>query len=177
LAYSIGVAVETYIFELNKSKPSLKQRAVLVLLMASVYFLVMLATNFFWLSHYGEQESAHRIILKVTFISLFWGVAMAFWPPKTPNCKLLVDDQSITSVTEYPGWMKWYKISRTVSAGKVRTIREFNGRLGAPGGLIVSERLGWSMWILGGIYIPITLPEYGRLKALVRSWRVPGSPD
>lgn len=173
LAYCFGVAVETYFAELDKSKLSLKQWAGLVLLMASIYFVIELALSFFWLSHYGEQESVQRIILKVTFISLFWGVAMTFRLPKTPTCKILVDDQSITSVMEYTGWMKWYKINRTVSAGKVRTIRETRSRLGWPGGLVASERSGWGAWMRGGIYIPKTLPEYGRLKALVESWRSP----
>jgi hypothetical protein len=103
---------------------------------------------------------------------------MTFTPKKFPtNGKLLVEDQSITSVIEYTGWMKWYKIRKTVSAGKIRTIREIDSRLGAPGGLVASERSGWRAWMLGGIYIPKTLPEYKRLKALVHSWREPGPTD
>ena len=98
---------------------------------------------------------------------------MTFVQKKFPICKLHVDDQSITSIMEYTGWMKWYKTSKTVSAGKVRTIRETNGRLGGPGGLGASEQSGWGAWMRGGIYIPRTLPEYERLKALVESWRSP----
>ena len=169
--------METYVFELNKSKPSLKRRALSVLFLASVYFLVMLALNIFWLSHYEKQESVYEIALKVLFISFFWGVAMAFTPKKFPSGKLLVDGQSITSVIEYTGWMKWYRIRKIASAGKIRTIREISGRLGAPGGLAASERSGWGAWMFGGVYIPRTLPEYEQLKALVESWRAPGSTD
>jgi len=107
------------------------------------------------------------------FISLFWGLAMLFVPKKIPRGKLLVDDQSITSVIQFTGWMKWYKIRKTVSAGKVRTIREINGRLGMPGGLAASEQTGWRAWMWGGIYIPNTLPEYQQLKAIVESWKTP----
>ena len=169
--------METYVFESGKSQPSLKRQALSVLLFASVYFLVMLAFTFLWPSPYEKQESVYRIALKVVFISVFWGVAMSFVPKKIPRCKLLVDDQSIISVIEYTGWMKWYKIRKTVAAGKVRTIREINGRLGMPGGLAASERSGLGTWMLGGIYIPKNLPEYEQLRALVESWRAPGSAD
>jgi hypothetical protein len=145
--------------------------------MAAVYFLILLAWTYLWPSPYEARESLYRIALKVAFISLFWGVGMTFLPKTIPNCKLLVDAQSITGVIEYTGWMKWYKIRKTVSAGKVRTIREINGKLGAPGGLAASERSGWGAWMLGGIYIPKTLPEYERLRALVESWKALGSAD
>jgi hypothetical protein len=169
--------VETYVLESNKSKFTLKQRVLSVLFMASMYFLVMLAWTYLWPSPYEARESLYRIALKVAIISIFWGVGMTFWPKKVPNCKLLADEQSITTVMEYSGWMKWYKIQKTVSAGKIRTIREINGRFGAPGGLAASEQTRLGAWMLGGIYIPKTLPEYERLKALVESWKDPGFAD
>jgi hypothetical protein len=171
MAYSLGVAVETYVIALSKSKLSLRQRALSVLLPASIYFFVMLALNFLWLSHYERSESVREIALRVLFISLFWGVSMAFVPMKFPQCRLLVDDQSVTSVMECTGWMKWHAVRRTVSAGKVRTIREIKGRFGGPGGLVASERTGWRAWMWGGIFVPRTLPEYEQLKALVEGWR------
>jgi hypothetical protein len=163
--------VETYILELSKSKPTLKHRALSILLMATVYFVLMLAWTYLWPSSHEMRESLYQIVLKAAFVSLLWGVTMTFWPKKIPNCKLLVEDQSITSVIEYTGWMKWYKLRKTISAGKVRTIREINGKLGVPGGLAASDRSGWGAWMWGGIYIPKTLPEYERLKALVESWK------
>lgn len=177
LAYPFGVLVETYVFELNKPKPSLKQLTLSVLIMAAVYFVLMFAWNYLWPSRYEARESLYLIALKVGLVSLFWGLGMTFWLPKSPKCKLVVDDQSITSVFEYTGWMKWYKIRKTVSAGKIRTIREINGSFGASGGLAASEQTRLGAWMWGGIYIPKTLPEYERLKALVESWEAPGSED
>ena len=158
---------------MNGSKPSLRQRVLSVLLMATVYFLFMLAWKFFWPSPYEKQESVYSIILEVAFISLFWGVGMTLFPKKIPNCKLLVDDQSISNVLQYSGWMKWYSVRKTVTAGKVRTIREIKGKLGASSGLIASEQTDWKAWMWGGIFIPKTLPEYENLKALVESWQEP----
>ena len=165
--------METYVLELNTSKRSLKRLALSVMCMAVVYFLLMLAFTYLWPSPYEKHESVYLIAMKTAFISLLWGLGMTFLQPKLPDGRLLVDDQSITSVTEYTGWMKWYKIRRTVSAGKVRTIREIRSRLGGPGGLAASERTRLGAWIWGGIYIPNTLPEYQQLKALVESWKTP----
>jgi hypothetical protein len=169
--------VETYVLELNTPKRSLKHLALSVICMAVVYFLLMLAFTYLWPSPYEKHESVYLIAMKTAFISLLWGLGMTFLQPKLPDGRLLVDDQSITSVTEYTGWMKWYKIRRTVSAGKVRTIREIRSRLGGPGGLAASERTRLGAWMWGGIYIPNTLPEYQQLKALVESWKAPGFAD
>jgi hypothetical protein len=175
LVYSLGVAVETYVLETNKSRPTLKQRSLSVLFMASAYFVAMFAWTFFWPTPFEAREGLSWMALKAAFIGLFWGVGMTFWSERLPNRKLIVEDESITNVVEYTGWMKWYKIRRTVSAGKVRTIREIKPRLGMPGGLAASERTGFGAWMWGGIYIPKTLPEYEQLKALVESWRTPGT--
>jgi hypothetical protein len=169
------VAVETYVLELGKSKAPLKSQALSVLCFAVVYFSVMLAFNHFWPSPYGAQESVYRIAFKVVFISLFWGVAMSVVQRKIPSGKLVVNDQSMSFSMEYPEWWKWRKFHKTVSAGKVRSIRETNGRFGGPGGLVASERTGFSAWMYGGIFIPQTLPQYERLKTLVESWRAPGT--
>jgi hypothetical protein len=177
LAYSVGVAVETYVLEARKSKPSLKERALSILLFASMYFLIMLALNFFWFSPHVDQESVSRIALRVVFISVFWGVTMPFMPKTIPRCNLLVEDNSITSVIEYTGWMKWYKTRRTVSARNVHTMIEVVGKDGAPVGLSASDRTGWGARMWGGIYIPRALPEYEQLKALVESWKAPESAD
>lgn len=165
--------METDVLELGKSKASLKSWALSVLCFAVVYFFVMLAFNHFWLSPYGEQESVYWIAFKIVFISLCWGVAMSFVPRKIPSGKLVVNDQSMSFTMEYPEWWKWRKFRNTVSAGKVRSIRETSGRFGGPGGLVASERTGFSAWMYGGIFIPRTVSEYERLKALVESWVAP----
>jgi hypothetical protein len=163
--------VETYVVRLNTWKPTLKQRALSVLLLSSMYFALMFAWKFFWPSPYERREGLYGVALEVAIVSLIWGMGMAFWPKKISTCKLLVDERSITSVIEYTGWMKWLVLRKTVSAGKVRIIREVKGRLGAPGGFAVSERSEWGARMWGRVFIPKTLPEYEELKALVESWR------
>ena len=163
--------METYVFESSKSQVSLKRQALSALLFAVVYFFLMLAFNHFWPSPYEKQESVYRIALKVVFISLFWGLAMSFVPKKIPSARLLVYDQSMSFSIEYPKWWKGRKSQKTVSAGKVRTIRETNGGFGGLGGLVASERTGFAAWMFGSVFIPKTLPEYERLKALVESWK------
>lgn len=165
--------METYLVEPRKHKRSIKQLGITILYFASVYFVIALTQNLLWPPSNNFQKSLYWVALKVAFISLFWGIAMTFAPNQYPTCKLFVDDESITSVAEYGGWMKWYKRRKTVSAGNVRFIREINGKSRTPKGLLASEQTRLGAWMWGGIYIPATLPEYERLKSLVESWRAP----
>jgi hypothetical protein len=165
--------VQTYVFESSQSKKTLKRQFLSAVSFASMYFLGMLTFTYLWPSPLEKQESFGGIALKTILISVFWGVGMSFVPEKTPDCRLLVDDHSMTCETQYGGWMRWYKIRKTVSAGKVRTIHEIRNKLGMPAGLAASERSGLGAWMWGGVYIPYTLPEYAQLKALVESWKAP----
>lgn len=53
---------------------------------------------------------------------------------------------------------------RTVRKGHVRTISERRG------GVLVSERTRFGLFLWGGLWIPKTLPEYEHVRALVESW-------
>jgi hypothetical protein len=163
--------METYVVRLNSQRPTLKQRAISALFFGGFYFILMFGWRFFWPSPAERYFGLLSIVAETGLISLLYGLGMAFWPPKRPGCKILVDDESITGITEYDGWMKWLAFRRTVSKGKIRTIWEIKGRLGSTGGTGLSERsrLGARMW--GFVYLPRSLPEYESLRALAESWR------
>jgi hypothetical protein len=164
--------MDTYLVRPDSPKPTLKQRAIAVLCFGGIYFILMLGWQFFWPTSTERNRGLLTIAVVTGLVSLTWGLGMAFWPRKLPSYKLLVDDESITGVTEYTGWMKWLVMRRTISKGKVRTIWEIKGRLGAPSGMGFSDRksrLGARMW--GFVFLPTTLPDYESLRTLAESWR------
>jgi len=168
--------MDTYIVPLNLRNPTLKQRAVAVLLGGGIFFILLFGRKMLWPTMAERNRGIGSVAIEAGIVSLLWTISMAFlhrkWPNcKLPNYKLLVDDESITAVMEYTGWMKWFVTRRTISKGKVRSAWEVKGRLGRPGGMGFSERSKLGARMSGFVYLPATLPEYEYLKRLAESWR------
>jgi len=171
--------MDTYIVPLNPWKPTLKQRAVVVLLGGGTFFILMFGWKMLWPSMAERNGGIGSVAIEAGIVSLVWTIVTGFWQRKWPNCKLpnyklLVDDESITAVMEYTGWMKWFVARRTISKGKVRSAWEIKGWLGRPGGMGFSERSKLGARMSGFVYLPATLPEYEYLKRLAESWRTSG---
>jgi len=165
--------VEIYSVKLNSPELSLRQRSVQVLILGGTFFLLRFGGTFLWPTSVERHRGILGNAIESAVVSLLWGVCMGCWPRKLPNCKLMVDDKSITSVIEYTGWMKWWVIRKTVSKGKVRTMWEVKGAGGIPRGTAFSERSRAAAWMRGFVYVPRTLPEYEEIKQLAESWRSP----
>jgi len=163
--------MKTYPVMLNSQKPVLKQRAVSVLYLSGFYFILLFGWKFFWPTSTERNSGLLGTAIETGVVSLLWGLTMAFWPRKFPSYKLLVDDESITSVVEFTGWMKWWVVRRSISKGKVRTIWEIRGKQGMPRGMGFSERSGLSARMWGFVFLPSSLPDYESIKALAESWR------
>ena len=166
--------MKTYDFELASSKPSIKGRVQMAFLVGGLYCIGMLGIKLLWPSPMDRKDGFSFLLIEAVVMGLMYGATMAFvWPKKGLGCRLLVDDRSMTCVMNFTGIMKWHVVRKTVSAGKVRCIREIPGKLGTPGGCAVSEQTGWKAWMHGGVFISKSLPEYDELKALAESWRAP----
>jgi hypothetical protein len=168
--------MDIYVARADSLKRTLKQRAIhraiAVLCFSGIYFILMFGWKFFWPTLTERNRGLFSIAVETGLVSVFWGLAMVFLPRKLPSYKLLVDDGSISGVTEYTGWMKWWVVRRTISKGKVRTMWEIKGRLGLPSGMAFSERrsrFGARMW--GFVFLSTTLPDYESLRTLAESWR------
>jgi hypothetical protein len=163
--------METYIVRPDSQKPTLKQRAVSVLCLSGIYFTLLFGCKFLWPTSSERNHGLLGITIETGVLSLLWGLTMVFWPRRLPSYKLLLDDESITSVLEFTGWMKWWVVRRTISKGKVRTIWEIKGKQGVPRGMGFSERsrLGARMW--GFVFVPSNLPDYESIKMLAETWR------
>ena len=164
--------MDTYFVQLDSPKRSLKHKVAEALLLGGLYFALWLSWSLLWPNPYRRNSGALSIALEGGFVALFWAVSMAFVPRSSkPSYKLLVDEESITGVTEYSGWMKWFVSRKTIRKGEVRNIFEIKGRLGAPSGVGISKRGTWGTRLFGFVYLPKTLPEYEYLKRLMESWR------
>jgi len=163
--------METHVFTLNPQEPTLKKRAISVLYLGGTFFVLMFGWKFFWPTSTERNLGVMNIMVEAGIVSLLWGLAMAFYPKRSLNYKLLVDDESITCVMDYTGWMKWLVMRRTIRRGKVRSIWEIRGRLGMPGGMGLSERSRLRAWMFGFVFLPRTLPAYESLRMLAESWR------
>ena len=110
--------------------------------------------------------------IEIGIVSLLSGLVMVFFRPRSlTNYKLLVDEESITGVTEYTGWMTWFVQRTTVRKSRVRTIFEIKATAFHPGGLVISERSMLGARMLGWVFLSKDLPEYDDLRQLVEGWQ------
>ncbi len=165
--------MEIYLVNLNSPKLSLRQRSVHVLILSGAFFLLRFGGTFLWPTSFERNRGILGNAIESAVASLLWGICMGYWQRKLPKCKLMVDDESITSVMEYTGWMKWWVIRRTISKGKVRSTWEVKGLGGIPRGTAFSERSRAAGRIRGFVYVPSTLPEHESIQKLAESWRAP----
>lgn len=159
--------------EAGKIKLGPKQK----LLTALLFAVILFALRFGWHVWEGSGYEQHWSVIEIAIWSAAVAILLAVFPtaPRVPAYKLLVDDNSITGVSQYGGWMKWFQTRRTVRKGSVRSIFNVPAIGDRPGGVGISERsqLGARMW--GFVYVPKSMPEFEDLKRLAESWRSEGS--
>jgi hypothetical protein len=177
--------METYVVKRETPKFTMKARVAAALLYGAMFFVGIFSCRLLWPSPSERSQGTLTTAVWLAIEALIWGALMGFGRPFLPkrlklgDYKLLVDDDSITGVTERTGWMRWWTTRRTVRKGRVRTIFEIRAK--AFRGLGVSERskLGARLW--GFVYLPQSLPEFEELKQLVEGWRTsddqPGEAD
>jgi len=159
--------------EAGTIKLGLKNR----LLSALAFTVIAFALRFGWMlfapSGFERRSGTTGSALEIAIWAIALGFTMAFLQakPRVPGYRMIVEDNSITGITQYTGYMKWFVSRKTVRRGRVRTIFEVPPTRYHSGGIGVSEhsRFGTRMW--GFVYIPSSLPEFDQLKALAESWR------
>ena len=165
--------MDTYVVRLETPRGKLQHKVLAALLFGGTFFVLRFCWSLLSPTSSERGKGLLGLAIEIGVVSLIFGIGMSFFRPRTfPNYKLLVNQDSVTGVTEYTGWMRWLVTRRTVRKGKVRSIFEIHAVPGRPGGIGISERsiLGARMW--GFVYVPNTLPEYGDLTGLAESWRV-----
>src|ERR1700733_11464670 len=165
--------MNTYEVRLESHNAKVKHRVVEVLFLAGLFFMLRFCWSAFYPTPSERSRGLTSVALEVGVTSLLWGIGMAFFRSKRiSNYKLFVDEDSISGVLEYTGWLKWLRTRRTVRKGKVRSIFEIKGMFGRADAIGISERsmLGARIW--GFVYVPKTLREYDNLKQLAEGWRV-----
>ena len=86
----------------------------------------------------------------------------SLWPRKEPTYDLEVDQDEISMV-----WNR--KVVRRVRRSQIRSVREWGS--GPFRKLVISERSpAFTRWLLGGIGVPASLPEYEQIKAQALNW-------
>jgi hypothetical protein len=164
--------MDTYKVRMKSPRVNPKYKIIAVLCFAAFFFLL----RFGWIILSPTPSEMSRglpsVAIEIGILSLFWALAMVFFKSaRVPNYKLLVDEESITGVTEYTGWMRWFVKRTTVRKSRVRTIFEIKATAFHPGGLGISERSMLGTRMLGFVFLPKELPEYDGLRRLVEGWR------
>jgi hypothetical protein len=167
--------MDTYEIRVESPNPKWKSRLIAALCFAGFFFLFRFGLTLLFPLAFGESRGPRSLAIDIGIWSLVMSAVMAFGRIRTiPNYTLLVDDDSITGVTEYTGWMSWLVFRRTVRRGEVRSIFpiKVRNRAGQSAGIGISERERvFSARMLGFVYVPKTLPQYEQLKHLAESWR------
>jgi len=168
--------METHVIEIHGLKPSLKIKAATVLVYAGLYFVIWFTWTLLWPSSGEKARDPLSIAIQGGVIAVIWGAFMVFATPisrTNRNYKLLVEEESITGVTDGTGLGRWCTLRRTIRKGKVRTIFGIAGRLGGLRGISASERSRLGAWFWGFVFLPESMPEYEHLKNVLGGWRAP----
>jgi hypothetical protein len=168
--------LETYEFKPEFINLKLGGKVLVVLCSAVLFFLLFFGWNLLYPSAFDQAGGKSSVAIQAGVLSLICGIAFIMQGPfrssRVPHHKLLVDDKSITWVTQHRGIMKWLVTRRTVRKGKVQTIFEIKGRFGIGGGIGISEKSPPGSRKSGFVYVPKSLPQYDHLRQLAESWRV-----
>jgi hypothetical protein len=166
--------METHVVQIDAPKPSLKNKTAAVLAYGGLFFILWTSWNLLWPSSSQRATGFLSAVIEGLIIAVLWAVSMVFGGPifrTSFSYKLLVDDNSITGVSEGNGWMRWWATRRTIRKGKVRAIFEIPSRFGSSGGVGVSERTILCARLCGFVFLPKSMHEYENLEHLVESWR------
>lgn len=165
-------SMDTYEVKLGSRRGNPGRKIIAALCCAALFFIL----RFGWIILFptSSERNTRLMILAIETgtTGLLYGLALVFKPfAPLRSYKVLVDDESITGLTTYDGWMRWFRIRHTVRKGRVRTIFEIQATAFSPGGLALSERsrLGARFW--GCVFLPRELAEYDDLRRVVESWR------
>jgi hypothetical protein len=165
--------MDTYEVKMKSPRVNLKYQIIGVLCFAALFFVLRFGLSIFFPTEHERSRGMPGVAIEIGILSLLAGIGMVFvrLPRPLPKYKLLVDEESITGVTEYTRWMRWRVKRTTVRKSRVRTIFEIKASAFHPGGLGISERsmFGARMW--GWVFLPKDLPEYDDLRRLVEGWR------
>ena len=171
--------METYYVETRSERWTFRRRAVFAFGLSITYAAIMFCFDIFWRTGSHKTASIGELGVKAIFMGLFWGLCMAFVPtrltkPSVCHSRLLVDDHSVTGISEHSaGLFQGRTFRRVVRRGHVRSIFEIKGPKGVLKGVGISERtkLGARMW--GFVFVPASLPEFEDLRQLAESWKAP----
>ena len=168
--------MDTYEVIVDSPKPQLKYRLLAALLFGGTFFVLRFGASLLWPTSNERSRGLIGFAIEIGAVSIIYGVGMGMGlgSRTLPNYKLLVDEDSITGITQYTGWMRWLVLRRTVRRNRVRSIFEMKPVLGRPGGIGISERSILGARVLGFVSVPKTLPEFDRLRNLSESWRIVG---
>ena len=164
--------MDTYEVKLKSPRVNPKYKIISVLCFAAFFFLIRFGWSILSPTPSEMSSGLPSVATEIGILSLLLALVMVFFKSaRIPNYKLLVDEESITGVTEYTGWMSWFVKRTTVQKSRVRTIFEIKKTASHPGGLGISERSMFGARMCGFVFLPKELPEYDDLRRLVEGWR------
>ncbi len=165
--------MEAYTYRIgNPNPPTLRQKTFMAVALATVCFFL----RFGWILAFPNTPEKGYVPLSNTFEIGIWAVSfgalMAFLPRRRSlEYRLVIDEDTITGVAIYSGWMKWLFRPRTIHRGRVRTIFEIRSPYNPAIG--ISERTRFGARMLGFICVPESLPQFDEIRRLAESWRAP----
>jgi hypothetical protein len=166
--------METYSLEADNRKPDTKQRARMFLVWAGVYFVVLFSWKSIWPIGIERNEGLLVRALHALVVSILWAIGMTVWFRRhLPDTTILVDETSITAVSQYRGWMRWFRVQKRVRRGEIRTIWEVRGADGVVVGTAISENPKLRARLTGFVFLSTRLQDYEKLRALAVLWRSP----
>jgi hypothetical protein len=167
--------METYFLKAEQTKPNVNQRLRMFFVYACLYFLLMFTAKLLWPTTLDKNEGILARAAYAAVMSIIWAAGMTIWWKRTlPNSTIVVDDYSITATSQYPGWMRWLKTSRTVRRGEIRTIWDIRNSKGTVLGTAISEKGKlYSRFFFGFVFLSTRLQEYEKLRAIAELWRSP----
>jgi hypothetical protein len=154
--------VEVYSLPADAQKPSRSRLFAGRLFLFAVFFLGYFALDYFW-------PASHRIksLAGSAIRALVWSALMIvfgfFSSRRRQRYDVTVDGDLIVG--------KGLGGSRKVHRGEIRTIIERRPNFLTDGGLMLSERGRFGMFMWGGVWIPRALPEYEYLKSVAEMWK------
>jgi len=167
--------VETYEVKTEPHRVSPKRKIIAALCFGAFFFVFLFGASVFFptpgQTNMGLASRAMEIGIPSLLAALITALTAFLRPASVLSYKLLVDEESMTGVSERTGWMSWFVIRKKVRKSKVRTIFQIKANAYQRGGLAVSERSMFGARMLGCVFLPMELPEYDKLRRLVESWR------
>ena len=164
--------MDTYEVKIKPRRVNLKYRIAGVLCIAALGFLIRFGLGILSATPSETSSGLRTLAVDSGIFSVVLTLVMVFFKsPRVPSYKLLVDEESITGVTEFAGWMPWFVQRTTVRRSRVRTIREIKATTVHSGGLLISERSMFGARMLGGVFLSKDLPEYDDLLQLLEGWQ------